>query len=83
MALCRCLEKHSWLKGRQNNYIGYVKPQGYPNTAIVCGRCDNPGIIWLKNNEAALFEMGKRNFKDLITLFTISPKIPRILLRVR
>jgi hypothetical protein len=48
MVLCRCLTNHSWPQGRKgDNYVGYVMPLGYPKTALICGLCDAPGVIWL------------------------------------
>ena len=63
MALCRCLEAHSWPRGITTEYIGYVKPVGYPSTALVCGLCDNPGVIWLNTNEQRAYESGVRIFE--------------------
>jgi hypothetical protein len=51
MALCRCLEKHGWPNGRTASYVAYVHPLGYPATSLVCGLCDNPGVIWLTDSE--------------------------------
>jgi hypothetical protein len=63
MALCRCLEKHSQPKGRKNLYICYVKPVGHPNSGLICGNCDNPGVIWLTKDEAQLYDKGQRIFE--------------------
>jgi hypothetical protein len=62
MALCRCLEERHRPKGRTNQYIGYVQPIGYPNTALICGRCDNPGVIWLDSTEEKAYHNGIRIF---------------------
>lgn len=65
MALCRCLEKHKWPKGINKEYIAYVKPIGYPNTALICGRkgCENPAVIWLERNDIKNYHEGQRIFK--------------------
>ncbi|WP_378954723.1 hypothetical protein [Pelosinus sp. sgz500959] len=61
--LCRCLAKHSWPRGKKGRkYIGYVKPFGYPDTAAVCGSCDNPAVVWLDEMEVELYEQGNRIF---------------------
>ena len=63
MALCRCLAYHAWPVGRGNNeYVGYVLPQEYPRADIVCGRCDEPAVIWLLPEEADAYEIGQRIF---------------------
>jgi hypothetical protein len=62
MALCRCLEIHGWPKGRTHDYVAYAKPVGYPQTALICGLCDNPGVIWLNREEKAAYENGQRIF---------------------
>lgn len=62
MALCRCLESHSWPVGRRSNYVSYVLPIGYPDTALVCGLCLNPGVIWLTESEEAAYHQGNRIF---------------------
>jgi hypothetical protein len=62
MALCRCLGKHSPPKGRKNEYVGYAKPVGYPNSALVCGICDCVGVIWMTKPEVDLYRMGERIF---------------------
>jgi hypothetical protein len=64
MALCRCLELHSWPVGRTDHYVSYVSPVGYPSTALICGLndCYNPGVIWLTKLEEAAYENGQRIF---------------------
>ncbi len=73
MALCRCKEKHSNPKGRNENYIASVKPIGYPKTSSVCGRkgCDNPGLIWLTEDENRLYVEGK-------TVFTYASAVSKV-----
>ena len=63
MALCRCLEEHGYPQGRLENYIAYASPVGYPNTAIVCGRCDTSGVIWLTASETQAYQNGQRIFE--------------------
>jgi hypothetical protein len=63
MALCRCLEEHSWPAGRRSNYVSYVLPLGYPDTALVCGLCSRPGVIWLTQPEENAYQRGDRIFE--------------------
>lgn len=64
MALCRCLKDHAWPEGRKGrDYIAYVKPVGYPETSSICGRCDNPGVIWIDNSEETAYKNGQRIFE--------------------
>lgn len=61
MALCRCFSNHSWPQGRNgNSYVGYVMPVDYPKTALICGLCENPGVIWLTLPEKNEYESGAR-----------------------
>jgi hypothetical protein len=62
MALCRCLETHAWPEGRTADYVAYVFPVGYPDTSSICGRCDNPGVIWLTEAERNQYQSGVRIF---------------------
>jgi hypothetical protein len=62
MALCRCLEKHSPPKGRKKTYSVYVFPIEYPSASLICGICDNPGVIWLTTEEANQYNEGKTIF---------------------
>lgn len=64
MALSRCLEKHSHPQGRRMHYTGYVYPMGYPDSALICGNpeCDNPGVIWLNQEEEGDYRNGRRIF---------------------
>ena len=63
MALCRCLKYHGWPVGRGGNeYVAYVLPRNYPNTDVVCGRCDEPAVIWLLQEEVDAYEAGQRIF---------------------
>lgn len=64
MALSRCLEQHSPPQGRSTQYRSYVRPVGYPKTALVCGnpQCDLPGVIWLAPDECHDYQRGERIF---------------------
>jgi len=62
LALCRCLEKHSPPNGRKHDYICYVKPLGFSQSAVVCGRCEDPGVVWLDGDEVNSYRKGQRIF---------------------
>jgi hypothetical protein len=62
MALCRCLESHAWPNGRVRKYIGYLKSIGYPKTSLICGLCDDPGVIWIEKEEEVAYKQGQRIF---------------------
>lgn len=64
MALCRCKEKHSNPRGKNKLYVKYVKPLNYENTSSICGirGCDNPGLIWLTEEESIQYDAGLRIF---------------------
>jgi hypothetical protein len=54
--LVRC-DKHPSKKYRHS-----VKPVGHPNTAAICGRCDEPGMILLNEAEWKAYQGGQRVF---------------------
>lgn len=68
MALCRCLDDHS--PPESDDYIAYVEPLGYPNSALICGRpakknsdaCEKIGVIWLNRKELEKYLTGTRIF---------------------
>lgn len=62
MALSRCLEEHAWPRGTKKSYVGYVHPVGYPQTALVCGGCERPGVIWLTDSERKTYAGQERIF---------------------
>jgi hypothetical protein len=62
LALCRCLEKHSPPNRGKHDYIGYVKPLGFPKSAVLCGRCGAQGVVWLDDDEVNLYRKGQRIF---------------------
>ncbi|MBN1978533.1 MAG: hypothetical protein JW918_14140 [Anaerolineae bacterium] len=41
-----------------------VKPIGYPETAAICGSawCEQPGLVWLDEQEKTQYERGQRVF---------------------
>ncbi len=43
-------------------YQHRVDPVGYPDTAAICGRCDNPGRILLSEKEWVAYQTGRRIF---------------------
>jgi hypothetical protein len=50
--------------GKKQQYIKNVKPIGYPNKAVVCYRtnCQNPGLVWLNEEDKANYDRGERDF---------------------
>ncbi len=62
MALCRCINHRP--QGKKHNYICYVLPVGYYNTALICGNpsCNQPGLIWLDQNEVQQYNNGQLIF---------------------
>lgn len=65
MALCRCLQNHQNPQSMNTNlgpYVAYVFPMGYPQTAAICKHCDEPGVIWLHQNEVNDYNNGHRIF---------------------
>jgi len=75
MALVRCREHPP--KGRDGPYVESVKPIGYPDTAAVCGRpeCENPGLLWLKKNDAKAWREGQTVFG--VHTHTVKIKVER------
>ena len=63
MALVRC-NSCGQPVGRTKSYIKAVEPIGYPETAAICGlhQCENPGLIWLDEDDASAYERGQRIF---------------------
>ena len=64
MALVRC-EQHGHPKGRTTAYVRSAEPVGYPDSAAVCGLkdCDNPGLVWLTQEESDAYAEGERIFQ--------------------
>jgi len=68
MALVRCRACRERPTGRGHytrSYVRSVQPVGYPNTAMICGTpsCDQPGLIWLEQDEATAYDGGDRIFR--------------------
>jgi hypothetical protein len=40
-------------------YSHNARPVGYPNTAAICGRCDQPGMILLNVDEWNAYQTGQ------------------------
>jgi len=77
MALCRCIN-HQPKNNRGNFYNHAVNPVGYPNTSSICGRtqCDNPGLIYLTDNEYASFLAGHNIFQYSHNSSKVKVEIP-------
>ena len=43
-------------------YVHGAKPVGYPNTAAICGRCDQPGLLLLNEAEWMAYQAGQTDF---------------------
>lgn len=75
MAIVRC-EKHPVrLELATNRYVQRAEPLGYPNTAAICGtkHCQEPGLVWLTNEELDQFNNGERYFR--VKTFTVRVKV--------
>lgn len=61
MALVRC-DLHGKPEGRIYTYNIGVRPVGYPDTSAICGlsRCENPGLVWLTEEEHLEYVSGQR-----------------------
>jgi hypothetical protein len=59
MAICRC-QNHP--DSQSNPHC--IQPVGYPNVNIICGKevCQEPGLIWLTNDEVVIYNNGHRDF---------------------
>jgi len=67
MALVRCERCGVQPAGRgpyTRNYVRHVPPVGHPNSGLVCGKpsCEQPGVIWLEEEEATAYTTGRRIF---------------------
>ncbi len=64
MAVVRCKE-HGQPRPRIRNYTHVVVASGGENTALICGRtrCENPGEIWLEDDEWDEYQRGERIFE--------------------
>lgn len=72
MALVRCDMHRRW-RGIKHRYVGNVRPVGFPQTAVICGRpvCEEPGLVWLTQRELDAYQGGQRVFP----IFTHSAKV--------
>ena len=69
MAIARC-DSCKLPKGRGRSYVLSTEPVGFPKrSSIVCGtpKCDRVALVWLDEQETALFEQGQRIFKFVAT----------------
>lgn len=61
MAIVRCQDHPP----RNTNYAIAVKPVGYPETALICGRTEDHdaiGWVYLRQEEYRVYQNGKRVF---------------------
>ena len=72
MAYARCLAAHSPPRGRTVDYLRYVLPVGYPETALICGipGCPHAAVIWLSPSEEQQYRDGVRVFAGPNNNFT-------------
>ena len=63
--LVRCVKHPS------KAYLRSVEPIGYPDTAAICGRCDNPGKILLNELEWKAYQAGQ-------TVFSFNNNVMRV-----
>jgi hypothetical protein len=65
MALCRCDACGVDESKSKKDYVAFVNPVGYPNTAMICGKtnCTNPAKVWLDEGEFADYQNGVRIFR--------------------
>ena len=63
LALARC-EKCGRPQGRRKDYTFSHVPVAHPDGGIVCGSadCENPGVIWLTDEEQRRYRAGERVF---------------------
>ncbi len=75
MAIVRCREHPVRLDLATNRYVRIVEPLGYPNTAAICGiaRCNEPGLVWLTDEELDEFNNGNRYFR--VKTYTVKVKV--------
>ena len=68
--LVRCKDHPS------KNYSHSVEPVGYPDTAAVCGRCDQPGRILLNETEWKAYQSGQVVFRFNNNVMAVKAKQP-------
>ncbi len=72
--LVRCAKHPS------KKYSHSVPPVGYPNTAAICGRCDNAGMLLLRQGEWQAYLSGQRVFSfnsNVVQIRAEEPSSPR------
>jgi len=71
MAIVRCNKHPVRLDLATNKYVRRAEPLGYPNAAAICGivQCEEPGLVWLTNEELDQFNKGERYFR--VKTFTV------------
>ena len=67
MALVRCVRcgvKPPGSGQYKRAYVRNVQAVGHPNSGLVCGTptCEEPGLIWLEEDEARAYTSGRRVF---------------------
>ena len=75
MAIVRCTEHNVRMDLATNKYVKRAEPLGYPNTAAICGigGCEEPGLVWLTEEELGQFDKGERYFR--VKTFTMKVKL--------
>lgn len=65
MAIVRCEKCGLQISRTKRDYVGKVKPRGYPETAAICGilKCEKPGMVWLEKHEFEEYEKGQKIFR--------------------
>ncbi len=75
MAIARCRKHPVRLDLATNRYVMMAEPLGYPNTAVICGiaHCEEPGLVWLTNEELDEFNTGIRYFR--VKTYTVKVRV--------
>ena len=68
--LVRC-ERH-----RSERYRYSLKPVGYPNTAAICGRCNQPGYVLLNQAEIDQAKAGQNIFSFNSNVMKVQVELP-------
>ena len=68
--LVRCDQHHS------ERYRYRLKPVGYPHTAAICGRCDQPGYVLLNEKEMRLAKAGQGVFSFNSNVMRVRVELP-------
>ena len=82
MAIVRCKEHPVRLDLATNRYVKIAEPLGYPNTAAICGigHCNEPGLVWLTDEELDESNTGNRYFmaKTYTVKIKVSDRLPAL-----